>query len=44
MEKEVVQIRIAKDLKNEAKERAEKLNMTLSGYLIFLMQKDLKKI
>lgn len=43
MKTQLVQLRISEGLKNEMKERAKKLNMTLSAYVIYLVQKDLEK-
>lgn len=44
MKKELVQLRMSEQLKKEMKERATKLNMTLSAYVTYLVQKDLRKI
>lgn len=40
----LIQIRIPKALKTEIQERSKALNMNVTSYLIFLVQKDLKKI
>lgn len=44
MKNALVQIRITPQLKDEMTKRASELNMTLTAYLIYLVQKDLKKI
>ena len=44
MKNALVQIRISPLLKEEMTKRAAELNMTLTAYLIYLVQKDLKKI
>lgn len=44
MKNALVQIRISPLLKEEMTKRAVELNMTLTAYLIHLVQKDLKKI
>ena len=43
MKNALVQIRITPLLKKEMNKRAAELNMTLTAYLIHLVQKDLKK-
>lgn len=42
--KKYIQFLATPELKSEMIARAKELNMTLTSYLIYLVQKDLKKI
>lgn len=43
-EETFVQLRVSKELKAEMKMKAKELNMTLSAYIIYLVQKDMGKL
>jgi antitoxin component of RelBE/YafQ-DinJ toxin-antitoxin module len=40
----LIQLRVTPELKEAIVKRAKELNMTLSAYIVYLAQKDLKKL